>query len=56
MATDAVPVTAEQRAAFNRDGHLIIQGALGPDEIAAAGAAIDRVYAARAKFPDPAST
>ena len=29
--TPAVPMTAEQRAAFDRDGYLIIRGALGPD-------------------------
>ena len=47
--TPAVPMTAEQRAAFDRDGYLIIRGALGPDEAAAAREAIDRVYAAMAK-------
>jgi ectoine hydroxylase len=44
----AVPMTAEQRAAFDRDGYLIIRGALGPDEVAAAREAVDRVYAATA--------
>jgi len=44
-----MPVTAEQRAAFDRDGYLIIRGALGPDEVAAAREAIDRVYASMAK-------
>ena len=47
--TPAVPMTAEQRAAFDRDGYLIIRGALGPDEAAAAREAIDWVYAAMAK-------
>ena len=47
--THAVPVTAEQRAAFDRDGYLVIRGALGPDEAAAARDAIDRVYAAAAR-------
>lgn len=47
-ATDAVPVTAEQRAVFDRDGYLIIRGAHGPDEVAAARKAIDAVYASRA--------
>jgi hypothetical protein len=42
-------MTAEQRAAFERDGYLIIRGALAPDEVAGARDAIDRVYAARAK-------
>ena len=41
--TPAVPMTAEQRAAFDRDGYLIIRGALGPDEAAAAREAIDRI-------------
>jgi hypothetical protein len=44
----AGPMTAEQRAAFDRDGYLIIPGALSPDETAAAREAVDRVYAARA--------
>jgi ectoine hydroxylase-related dioxygenase (phytanoyl-CoA dioxygenase family) len=47
--TPAVLMTAEQRAAFDRDGYLIIRGALSPDEAAAAREAIDRVYAAMAK-------
>ena len=47
--TSAVPITAEQRAAFDRDGYLIIRGALGPDEVAAARQAIDRVYTSMAK-------
>ena len=42
-------MTAEQRAAFDRDGYLIIRGAMGPDEAAAARDAIDRVYASMAK-------
>ena len=46
--TPAVPMTAEQRPAFDRDSYLIIPGALGPDEAAAAREAIDRVYAAMA--------
>ena len=47
--TSAVPITAEQRAAFDRDGYLIIRGALGPDEVAAARQALDRVYTSMAK-------
>ena len=47
--TSAMPMTAEQRAAFDRDGYLIIRGALRPDEVAAARDAIDRVYASMAK-------
>ena len=42
-------LTAEQRTTFDRDGYLIIRGALRPDETAAAREAIDRVYAAMAK-------
>jgi ectoine hydroxylase-related dioxygenase (phytanoyl-CoA dioxygenase family) len=38
-------MTAGQRAAFDRDGYLVIRGALRPDETAAARDAIDRVYA-----------
>jgi ectoine hydroxylase len=47
--TTAMPMTAEQRAAFNRDGYVIIRAALRPDEVAAARNAIDRVYASMAK-------
>ena len=47
--TSAVPMTAEQRATFDRDGYLIIRGALRPDEAADAREAIDRVYASMAK-------
>ena len=47
--TSAVPITAEQRAAFDRDGYLIIRRALGPDEAAAAREALDRVYTSMAK-------
>jgi hypothetical protein len=41
-------MTAEQRAAFERDGYLVIRGALCPDQVAGARGAVDRVYAARA--------
>jgi len=44
-----VPMTAGQRAAFERDGYLIIHGALSPDEVAGARDAVDHAYAARAK-------
>lgn len=47
--TPAVPMTAEQRATFDRDGYLIIRGALRPDEAADAREAIDRVYASMTK-------
>lgn len=43
------PMTAEQRAAFERDGYLIIRGALCPDEVAGAQDAVDRVYAVMAR-------
>src|ERR1017187_929010 len=47
--TPAVPMTAEQRATFDRDGYLIIRGGLRPDEATDARDAIDRVYASMAK-------
>ncbi|MGH3299860.1 MAG: phytanoyl-CoA dioxygenase family protein, partial [Trebonia sp.] len=43
------PMTDGQRAAFNRDGYLVIRGALRPDEVAAACEALDRVHAAMAR-------
>jgi ectoine hydroxylase len=43
----AAAMTAEQRAAFERDGYLIIRDTLCPDEVAGARDAVDRVYAAR---------
>jgi ectoine hydroxylase-related dioxygenase (phytanoyl-CoA dioxygenase family) len=46
-ATLTTPITAEQQAAFDRDGYVLIRGALGPDEVARARDAIDRVYAFR---------
>jgi hypothetical protein len=50
MATkSAVPMSAGQRAAFDRDGYLVIRGALRPDEVAAARDALDRVYADAAR-------
>lgn len=42
------PMSAEQRAIFDRDGYLIIRGALRPDEVAVARDALDSVYAAAA--------
>ena len=48
-AAPAVPMTAEQRGAFERDGYLIIRGALCPDEVTGVRDAVDRVYAAMAK-------
>jgi ectoine hydroxylase len=44
----AKPLTAGQRASFDRDGYLVIRGALRPDEVAAARGALDRVYATAA--------
>lgn len=41
----ATPMTAEQRAQFERDGYLIIPGALSPDEVSHYRTALDRVYA-----------
>ena len=55
-AVPSVPMTAEQRAAFEREGYLIIRGALCPDEVAGARDAIDRVYAAMAKTGSLART
>src|SRR5215475_3376979 len=48
MPAQAEPMTAGQRARFDRDGYLIIRGALGPDEVEATRTALDRVYAAAA--------
>jgi ectoine hydroxylase-related dioxygenase (phytanoyl-CoA dioxygenase family) len=45
----AGPVTAEQRARFDRDGYLVIPGALRPDEVGGAREALDRVYADAAR-------
>jgi ectoine hydroxylase-related dioxygenase (phytanoyl-CoA dioxygenase family) len=47
--TPTVAMTAGQRAAFDRDGYLIIRGALPPDEVADARDALDRVYADAAR-------
>jgi hypothetical protein len=49
IAAPTEPITAEQRARFDRDGYLIIRGTLGPDEVTAARDALDRVYADAAK-------
>jgi hypothetical protein len=42
-------MTAEQQATFDRDGYLIIRGALRPDEAADARETIDRADASMAK-------
>jgi Phytanoyl-CoA dioxygenase (PhyH) len=56
-------MTPEQRATFDRDGYLIIRGALAPDEVTAARDALDWVNASAAKAGgdhawghDPATT
>jgi len=47
-AASSAPMTDEQRSAFERDGYLIIWGAL-TGEVAAVRDAIDRTYAAMAR-------
>jgi hypothetical protein len=42
----ARPVPAAERERFDRDGYLIIRGALTPDEVSRYAAARDRTYAA----------
>lgn len=42
---EPVLLTAEQRAAFDRDGFLIVRGALPPEMVARLTAAADRLYA-----------
>src|SRR5687768_372584 len=37
-------MTDEQRAAFERDGFIVVPGALSADEVAHYAAAVDRVY------------
>ena len=49
IAAPAEPMTSAERARFERDGYLIIRAALGPDEVAAARIALDRVYASAAR-------
>lgn len=49
VAPPTGPISAERRARFDRDGYLIIRGALGPDEVVAARNALDGVYAAAAQ-------
>ena len=49
LAAPAEPMTAEQRTRFDRDGYLIVQARLAPDEVTAARDALDRVYATQAK-------
>lgn len=44
-----IPMTAAQRAQFERDGYLIIRAALNSDEVANARDALDRVYANAAR-------
>src|SRR5260370_31014924 len=40
-------MTDAQRMQFERDGYLLVRGALGESEVAAYAAALDRVYAAQ---------
>jgi ectoine hydroxylase len=42
----ARPIQAAERERFDRDGYLIIRGALAPDEVRRYAAALDRTYAA----------
>jgi Phytanoyl-CoA dioxygenase (PhyH) len=42
----ARPVPAAEHERFDRDGYLIIRGALTPDEVSRYAAALDRTYAA----------
>jgi ectoine hydroxylase len=42
----ARPIPAAERGQFDRDGYLIIRGALTPDEVCRYADALDRVYAA----------
>lgn len=44
--TQPVAMTADQREQFDRDGYLIIRGALSESEVAFYADALDRVYAA----------
>lgn len=44
----AVPITAAERERFERNGFLVIRGALTPDEVRRCADALDRVYAAAA--------
>jgi ectoine hydroxylase len=48
IAAPSQPMTAAELARFERDGYLVIRGALRPDEVAAASDALDRVYATAA--------
>lgn len=49
VASMGTPMTAQQRAAFERDGFLIIPGALSTTEVEHFTAALDRVYARTTK-------
>jgi ectoine hydroxylase len=49
IAAPSQPMTAAEVVRFERDGYLVIRGALRPDEVAAACDALDRVYATAAK-------
>jgi ectoine hydroxylase len=49
LGASTEPITAGQRARLDRDGYLIIRGALEPDEVRAARDALDRLYAAETR-------
>jgi hypothetical protein len=46
------PMTAEQSVQFERDGYLVLRGALTPQEVTAYSAALDRVYATQPHAAD----
>jgi ectoine hydroxylase-related dioxygenase (phytanoyl-CoA dioxygenase family) len=45
LAPTWTPISDEQRERFDREGYLIVRGVLSADEVAAYGAAVDRVHA-----------
>ena len=45
VRTVSAAMTAGQRARFDRDGYLVIPGALTASEVASYAAALDRAYA-----------
>lgn len=46
QAADVAAMSKEQREQFERDGYLVVPGALSEEEVAFYAAALDRVYAA----------
>ncbi|MFZ4507604.1 MAG: phytanoyl-CoA dioxygenase family protein [Fimbriimonas sp.] len=66
-ATSVLPITAEERAAFEEQGYHVVRGAIGPDEVAiyrdalvrVLGTSPDHAYASRlltAQVPDAPPT